>query len=145
MNVVTVPLPVTRRLTHKEDFTPKTSKLWQPASARTAAAAPMIYKLRQRKNRSSDLSLFICGSRSGSVLSHGRQAADSSCHRGATNYAKVLVYSPHAAVGCGDITVSDECRGQAQFFPLLERSRRWRQRRESEKTRWCCLLFIKLH
>lgn len=41
--------------------------------------------------------------------------------------------------------LSDECRGRAQFFPLLEHTQRWRQRRESEKTHLCCLLFIKLH
>lgn len=130
-NPVLVACPATRRPMH-EDFTQKISKLWQPESARTAAAAPMIYKMRQHKNRSSDLSLFIGGSRSGSVLSRGRQVADSGCHRGATNYAKFSVYSQHAAAVCGDITVSKECRGWAQFFLLYYRQR-WQQQRKSEK------------
>lgn len=134
--------PVTKRPTRK-DFTQKISKPWQPESAPTAAAAPMIYKMRQHKNRSSDLSLFI-GSRSGSVLSHRRQATDSSCHRSATNYAKFSVYSQYAAVVCGDITVSGECRGRAQFFPLNHRPR-WQQRRQSEKILLRYLLFRKLH
>lgn len=86
-------------------FTRETLKVWQPASAHTAVAAQMIYKLWQHKNRSSDLSLFIGGSRSSSVPSRGRQAADSSCHRGARNYAKFSVYSQHAAVGCWGFTV----------------------------------------